>query len=827
MSYLSSLNYNGPDSFSWKASDGTLNSATSALASLTVVPVNDAPTILGSLKAGREDEVFTFGVNDFTSVFSDVDSGDTLQSIKITDLPESGVLLLRSGGQDTNVPLNTPLTLAQIAQLIYVPDPDYNGTDSFQWSAADNETDSAPATVTLTVAPMNELPTITSSFDRTGSEDRLITFTPEEFRSKFSDVDGGTFTSITITNLPGRGELLLDQSTVPGNTEIRAVTANQVIAAADISKLTYIGDRNYVGTDSFGWTLSDGQGPTQEDTALFPATVGITLTSVNDAPTFNLAGTLLTTLVGEPTKTVTNWASNFSPGPADEAGQNLAGYFVVGVSDSTLFKTQPTIGNDGTLTYQTAETGLGGSAVVVIQALDDGGTVDGGNNAATQTFTIAVAPRPTVTLLPALNRAEGRAGTSSTFTFQVSLSTASTQTVRVGYSTADITATAGSDYVAISDGALTFTPGQTLQTITVTAQGDNTIEANESFKLTLSSVTNGVLGTVDPVVATLINDDFSATQSFGPTAGVGPSDIDLVWRNDASGDVYIWDMNGPVPTAGIYLKTVPDANWQIQSVGDFTGDSQLDVLWRNVATGELLVWELNGTTFVQDVFLRSSNNDDLSVIDSSWEIAAVTDFTGDGQLDIFWRNAISGRNIIWEMNGGTRVADPEIFQVEDLSWKVEGTGDFNGDGKADILWRNEWSGDLVYWTMNGTEILDDVYLDYTVAGQDWQIEGIGDFDNDGKLDLFWRNYATGLNYIWTLDGSTGVTQAIELPKVFDRNWRPETVADYTKDGNLDILWRNYATGENTIWQMSGTVRQSDIEVLRADDVAWEVNPFAV
>ena len=60
---------------------------------------------------------------------------------------------------------------------------------------------------------------------------------------------------------------------------------------------------------------------------------------------------------------------------------------------------------------------------------------------------------------------EGNSGTKS-FSFVVSLSGASTQTVTVPYATADGTATAGSDYTSTS-GTLTFTPGQTSQTVSV------------------------------------------------------------------------------------------------------------------------------------------------------------------------------------------------------------------------------------------------------------------------------------------------------------------------------------------------------------------------
>ncbi|BAQ63402.1 S-layer family protein [Geminocystis sp. NIES-3709] len=77
-------------------------------------------------------------------------------------------------------------------------------------------------------------------------------------------------------------------------------------------------------------------------------------------------------------------------------------------------------------------------------------------------------------------------------TYTVTLSQASTQTVTVQYATIDGTAIAGQDYTS-SSGTLTFSPGQTSQTITIPILNDSINEPNETFTLILSDPNNGTL----------------------------------------------------------------------------------------------------------------------------------------------------------------------------------------------------------------------------------------------------------------------------------------------------------------------------------------------
>jgi hypothetical protein len=124
---------------------------------------------------------------------------------------------------------------------------------------------------------------------------------------------------------------------------------------------------------------------------------------------------------------------------------------------------------------------------------------------------------------------EGNSG-SVNASFTVSLSAASSQPVSVTYATADGTATAGSDYVAVPPTVLTFNPGETSKTITVAVLGDTISEGNETFLVNLSNPVNAAIADGQGV-GTIIDDDaiLIGSEGYGYFAYTNPFEaIDLV-----------------------------------------------------------------------------------------------------------------------------------------------------------------------------------------------------------------------------------------------------------------------------------------------------------
>jgi hypothetical protein len=258
--------------------------------------------------------------------------------------------------------------------------------------------------------------------------------------------------------------------------------------------------------------------------------------------------------------------------------------------------------------------------------------------------------------------------------------------------------------------------------------------------------------------------------------------------------------------------TIDGVSFTVEQSQDFNQDSQMDILWRNYATGQNGVWLMNGTTQV-------GWNPVSPVADANWRIEGTGDFNQDGQTDILWRHYGTGQVGAWLMNGSQSLGWAQIGVVQDLNWRIEGTGDFNQDGKTDLVWRHYGSGQVGAWLMNGVQY--QAWADLgMVQDSNWRIDGVGDFNQDGKSDLIWRHYGSGQVGAWIMSG-TQIQSWAQIGVVQDSNWRIEGTADFNQDGHTDLLWRHYGSGQVGAWLMNGNIYQSWRDLGVVADPNWQ------
>jgi len=221
-SYTPNLNFNGSDSFTWRASDGTTNSNTATF-TLTVTPANDAPVANAQTAIALEDTNTSLSLS-----ATDLD-GDAL-TYSIVTSPANGTLT-GTGSLRT-----------------YLADSNYTGADSFTFKANDGTLDSNAATVSITVAAVSDPPTADPQSVST-TEDVALPITLSG-----SDGDGDTLTFSVISG-PFNGTL---SGTLPN--------------------VIYTPNADYSGSDLFSFQSHDGASASPS------VPVAIAISAVNDAP---------------------------------------------------------------------------------------------------------------------------------------------------------------------------------------------------------------------------------------------------------------------------------------------------------------------------------------------------------------------------------------------------------------------------------------------------------------------------------------------------------------------------------------------------------------
>ena len=309
-----------------------------------------------------------------------------------------------------------------------------------------------------------------------------------------------------------------------------------------------------------------------------------------------------------------------------------------------------------------------------------------------------------------------------------------------------------------------------------------------------------------------------ATDTWAPTTGVGaPSGRG---RHTA-----VWTGTKMIIWGGWDLTDYMYTGGFLEpaSRGDFDGDGNTDILWHNQSTGQLYAWLMDGTIQSSAMLLTPSS------VNPVWQARGIVDLDGDGTNDILWHNQSTGALYVWLMNGTVQSSGAFLTPASvNPVWQVQGLADFNSDGKPDILWRHKTSGQLYVWFMNGTAQSSASFLTPSaVASTAWQVRGLGDFNADGKPDILWHNQTSGQVYVWFMNGTALSSTSVLTPSgVANTSWRVAQVADFNGDGKPDILWRNQTSGQLYVWLMNGTTQSLGTLLTPSSvaNLAWQISP---
>jgi hypothetical protein len=464
---------------------------------LTVNSVNDAPSFSKGVDQTVNEDAGAQSVNNWAT------------NIAAGPPDESSQTLTFQVTNNTNAALFSVVpAISSSGTLTYTPAADANGSATITVNLKDNggtanggSDTSASQTFTITVNAVNDAPTFVKGSDQTFNED-----------------SGFHFVSPWATNIsagPANESSQTLTFQITNNTNPSLFSSAPLINSA--GQLSFTSAQNANGSAAITVVLKDSGGTANGgvDTSA-PQTFTITVNLVNDAPTFT-KGANQTVSNNAGAQTVNNWATNISPGPADESGQTVA-FQVTNNSNVGIFTVAPAISPTGTLTY-TPNPSAGGTATITINLKDNGGTANGGvDTSASQSFTITITPIGGFFSFAASSATTTENSGSTTITVRRTGDTS--RAAMVDYATnadnglpcssASGVASPKCDFTA-AVGTLNFAAGDINKTITILIGQDSYVEGPETITITLTNPQGGGALATPSSMGIVISDDVPET----------------------------------------------------------------------------------------------------------------------------------------------------------------------------------------------------------------------------------------------------------------------------------------------------------------------------
>ena len=424
---------------------------------------------------------------------------------------------------------------------------------------------------------------------------------------------------------------------------------------------------------------------------------------------------------------------------------------------------------------------------------------------------------------------EGDSGATGNMVFAVRLSARASQEVTVRFATDEGTATAGSDFTALS-GILTFTPGDTARSITVRVTGDDVDEQDETFTITLSNPRNATLG--DATATGVIEDDDTALPPGRPTSPLPADgatgvalDADLRWTSggrSTSYDVYFgtdpspdrdefrssqasttFDPGALSPATRYYWRidaknathTTAGPVWSFTTTAD---DPRIGGTW-TVVTSPLTDIRFTDIAWSGTRFAAIGNR-----VGGSGNRSAIV-YSNDG---ITWTEATGFQRVLngmtWTGNRFVAVGDQTAVQSDDgVNWRLTACGPCQPSYLSNaVLHGIAWNGRR-YVAVGG------IFADIRSSTDGYVWTDQVDLDSgfpESLLDVAWgsmRFVTVGLGGIGYSSDGIAWTAAVTLRRPYPSGW--------------DRLWGVTSSGARFV-----AVGDNGTIVYSSDGIAWTV-----
>ncbi|HEX8492185.1 MAG TPA: Calx-beta domain-containing protein [Pyrinomonadaceae bacterium] len=481
LTYTPAANYNGPDSFTFKANDGRIDSATVTV-SITVSAVADTPSVTNA--ATSENTQTTSGL----VISRNASDGAEVTHFKITSIT-NGTLFQNNG--TTQINNNQFITFAQgNAGLRFTPLAGLSSplkSFSFNVQSATGATDAGLGGASI-IAPV------------TVNEGGVLKLSA----TTYSVSEGAQAATITVTRTGGSaGAASVKYNTLNGTaagasscfagTDYRTMAGTLSWASGDASPKSFTvplcNDAVYEGSETVNLSLGNAAGSASLGS---PSTAVLTIPDNETRPTLSINNVAVTEANTGTTNAIFTIKLSVASSQTVTVKYATANGTALAPGDYTAVPLT-------TLTFTPGQLSKTVTVAVKGDALDE----------PNETFRVSLSAPTNATLaagqgIGTINDNDSPPSlsinnvtvveTNTGVTFTVTLSAASGQTVSVKYATMNDTAAAPADYTAIT-GTLVFSPGQVSKQIVVPIKGDTLDELDETFKLMLSSPTNAVIAT--------------------------------------------------------------------------------------------------------------------------------------------------------------------------------------------------------------------------------------------------------------------------------------------------------------------------------------------